>query len=83
MNLVERAKAIWKLFTSGSMTRTDKIILVLSLVYCLSPLDIIPDVVPVIGFLDDLVVVLAALRHFSRTPAVDDTGAIQVDAKVV
>lgn len=89
MSVVERAKAIWKLFTGGQMTKTDKLVLVLALVYCFSPLDIIPDVVPVVGFLDDLLVVLASVRHFSRRAAAEpsaparDDDMVQVDAKVV
>ena len=91
MKVVDRAKAIWNLFTSGAMTKMDKIVLVAALLYCLSPIDIIPDVVPVVGLLDDLLVVLASVRHFSRrasaesstAPKHDDDALIQVDAKVV
>ncbi len=87
MTLINRAKAIWKLFTGGGLDKTDKIVLVLALLYCLSPIDIVPDVVPIVGFLDDLVLVLAALRHISGKGAGkregDDANLVQVDAKVV
>lgn len=89
MSVVERAKAIWNLFTGGQMTKTDKLILIVALAYCFSPLDIIPDVIPVVGFLDDLLVVLASVRHFSRraasarTPPANEDAMVQVDAKVV
>lgn len=94
MSLAERAKQIWKLFTKGGMTKTDKIILVGALLYFLSPLDIVPDVVPIAGFIDDLLVVLLALRQVSNNkgehthsdPFNDGdvaAGAREVDAKTV
>ncbi len=42
MKLVERVKALWNLFTKGTMTKADKVILLLAVVYCLSPIDVIP-----------------------------------------
>lgn len=93
MTLAERAKLIWKLFTKGGMTRTDKIILVVALLYFLSPLDIVPDVIPVAGFMDDLLVVILALMQVSKgkantpspPPSGDDpaAGAKEVEAKTV
>jgi len=94
MSLAERAKLIWKLFTKGGMTKTDKIILVGALLYFLSPLDIIPDVIPIAGFLDDLLVVLLALRQVSNNKGEHSpsdpfaggdpaAGAKEVDAKTV
>ncbi|MCD8140559.1 MAG: DUF1232 domain-containing protein [Planctomycetaceae bacterium] len=68
MNLVERVKTLWKLFTGGGMTKADKIIMLIAVVYCLSPIDVIPDVVPMVGFLDDFLVILATLRHLSNKP---------------
>ncbi len=66
MDLSKRAKLLWDLFTKGGMTRTDKIILIVALLYCLSPIDIVPDVVPVVGWLDDLLVVLLSLRSVTN-----------------
>ncbi len=69
MNLVERVKTLWKLFTGGGMSKADKIIMLIAVVYCLSPIDVIPDVAPMVGFLDDFLVILATLRHLSNKPA--------------
>ena len=41
-----------------------KALLVLTLVYVVSPLDVIPDFIPVIGEMDDVVVVLSGLWLF-------------------
>ncbi len=87
MKLLDRAKAIWNLFAGGKSTNMDKIILVLALLYCLSPVDIIPDVVPIVGLLDDAAAVLAGLWHFSRRARAeaekDGDNAAEVDAKVI
>lgn len=37
-------------------------ILVLLLVYLLSPIDLVPDIIPVIGYADDAIIVALALR---------------------
>ena len=85
MKLVERVKALWNLFTKGTMTKAEKVILLLAVIYCLSPIDIIPDVAPMVGFLDDLVIILATLRHLSNKPEErqQDEQPVQVDAKVL
>ena len=43
-----------------------KALLVLTLVYVVSPLDVIPDFIPVIGEMDDVAVVLSGLWLFIR-----------------
>ncbi|MCC8109335.1 MAG: DUF1232 domain-containing protein [Planctomycetes bacterium] len=86
MDLAGRAKMLWDLFTKGGMTRTDKLVLVLALLYTLSPLDIIPDVIPIAGFLDDLIVVIMSLRHVTNKNAGSnekDDPSKPVDAKVI
>jgi len=36
------------------------LILILALIYILSPVDVIPDVIPVVGYVDDAVVAVGA-----------------------
>lgn len=81
--MIERAKAIWRLFSTGGLNKVDKWALVLALLYCLSPIDVIPDVIPFFGFLDDLLVVLMAVRRFSRRSAAEEPVAVPVEAKVL
>jgi len=38
-----------------------KILLILAIVYFLSPIDLIPDFIPVIGYLDDMIIVPALI----------------------
>ena len=50
--------------TLKSQPKWKKIIIVLlALIYVISPLDLIPDVIPVIGWLDDLGVLAWAARQ--------------------
>jgi uncharacterized membrane protein YkvA (DUF1232 family) len=45
------------------------------LVYLVSPLDLIPDVVPVIGAVDDLIISVVVLRWVGRRVGLDDLRA--------
>nr|WP_308296479.1 YkvA family protein [Rhizobacter sp. J219] len=49
--------ALWKLFKHPQTPRAAKVAAVLVLAYVLSPIDLIPDFIPVLGQLDDLVIV--------------------------
>ena len=60
------ARLYWRLFRDGRVSLLPKALLVLTLVYVVSPLDVIPDFVPVIGEMDDVAVVLAGLWLFVR-----------------
>jgi uncharacterized membrane protein YkvA (DUF1232 family) len=60
------ARLYWRLFRDGRVPILPKALVVLTLVYVVSPLDLVPDFVPVIGEMDDVVVVLAGLWLFVR-----------------
>jgi len=45
------------LYTDSRTPRVAKILLWVAIGYALSPIDLIPDFIPVIGYLDDLVIV--------------------------
>lgn len=49
--------ALWKLFRHPQTPRLPKAVALLVLAYALSPIDLIPDFIPVLGMLDDLVLV--------------------------
>ena len=54
----------WRLLWDRRVSIWPKALLLLSLLYVVSPVDLIPDVIPVIGELDDMVIVIAACRMF-------------------
>jgi len=63
-HLPQFVKLYWRLFRDARVSIWPKALLVLSFLYVLSPVDIIPDVIPFIGEVDDLVVVIVVCRLF-------------------
>jgi uncharacterized membrane protein YkvA (DUF1232 family) len=49
--------ALWKLLRHRDTPRVPKLVALLVLAYALSPIDLIPDFIPVLGQLDDLILV--------------------------
>jgi uncharacterized membrane protein YkvA (DUF1232 family) len=47
--------ALWKLFRHPDTPRAAKLVALLVLGYALSPIDLIPDFIPVLGLLDDVI----------------------------
>ena len=66
LHLPNFARLYWRLFRDWRVPILPKALLVLTLVYVVSPLDVIPDFIPVIGEMDDIVVVLSGLWLFIR-----------------
>ena len=62
--MVSNVRLSIRLLREPSVPLVRKLILVLVAVYFISPLDIIPDVLPVIGEIDDLAIGLLALQFF-------------------
>lgn len=55
-----------RLASDRSLPLAVRVALVALLVYLLSPIDLIPDVIPVLGYADDALVVAIALRFATR-----------------
>ena len=55
-----------RLSRDKSVSRITRIVLLALLVYLLSPVDLIPDFIPVLGYADDALVVAFALRLATR-----------------
>jgi uncharacterized membrane protein YkvA (DUF1232 family) len=55
--LATRLLALWKLVRHRDTPRAPKLIALVVLAYALSPIDLIPDFIPVIGLLDDIILV--------------------------
>jgi uncharacterized membrane protein YkvA (DUF1232 family) len=62
-------KLLYRLFKDSRVPKAEKALLVGAIVYVISPLDLIPDVIPFVGEVDDLYfVALTLLRLFNRAP---------------
>jgi uncharacterized membrane protein YkvA (DUF1232 family) len=62
MNIKERAKklksyipAVFLCLKDGDTPKTAKIFAVITVFYALSPIDLIPDFIPVLGYIDDII----------------------------
>ena len=64
--LPDLVRLVRRLATDRSLPRGVRVRLWLLLVYLLSPVDLVPDVVPLLGYADDVVVVALALRAVIR-----------------
>ncbi|MFN7926594.1 MAG: YkvA family protein [Blastocatellia bacterium] len=63
-------KLLYRLFKDSRVPTAEKAFLIGAIVYVISPIDLIPDVIPFIGEVDDLyLVALTILRLLNRTPA--------------
>ena len=54
---------VFKFLRSKQISKTKKFFFILALVYIFVPLDIIPDTIPVVGWLDDLGIAYLALTY--------------------
>jgi uncharacterized membrane protein YkvA (DUF1232 family) len=64
--LPDLVRLVRRLAADSSLSRGVRLRLWLLLGYLLSPVDLVPDVVPVLGYADDVVVVALAMRSVVR-----------------
>ncbi len=65
---------LYVLYLAAQHPRTPwytKILALLTIAYALSPVDLIPDFIPVLGYLDDLIIVPLGIRLCLRSLPVD------------
>ncbi len=55
---------VWRLMRDPRVPLLYKFIVPLALVYVVSPIDLIPDMIPIAGQIDDIGVLLLAMRFF-------------------
>jgi uncharacterized membrane protein YkvA (DUF1232 family) len=54
----------WKLLFDKTVPSENKGVLIAALAYVVSPIDLIPDMIPIAGWVDDLIVITVALNKF-------------------
>lgn len=65
--MLENLRLAWRLFWDRNVNASTKIIPLLAVLYVLSPIDILPDVIPALGVTDDVGVFILALDFFIRS----------------
>lgn len=60
---------IYDLLISGKLTKTDKAVIIGALLYFINPFDMIPDITPIVGFLDDMGIIGLVYRYLSNRSA--------------
>jgi uncharacterized membrane protein YkvA (DUF1232 family) len=63
-DIVRQARLAWRLMFDPRVPLWVKMIVPASLVYVISPVDFVPDVIPGLGQLDDLAVVVIGVKLF-------------------
>ncbi len=64
-------RLIRRLATDRTVSRRARVSVWLLLVYLASPIDVIPDFVPVVGYADDVILTAFVLRRFVRSAGWD------------
>ena len=75
LKLLSRARELYAYFQSGRVTRMEKALVLAALLYLISPVDVVPDWIPVAGLVDDLGVATFVLRYILKK--VDASQAIE------
>lgn len=65
-SLGSHARLAFRLVREPNVPVWLKAVLALPLLYVISPIDVLPDVIPIVGQLDDLGVIMLALEMFVR-----------------
>ena len=61
------ATMVRRLRRHPAVPKRAKLVLLVALLWLLSPIDLVPEVLPLIGALDDVVVIVLALRYAARS----------------
>lgn len=77
--LFAELRLAWRLMREPRVPALAKVLPALAVLYVLSPLDFIPDVVPVLGQIDDIGILLLSVKLFLRM-CPQDAASFHADA---
>ena len=79
MNLFNSFRIAWKLLWDGRVPMSAKIVPILTVLYVLSPIDILPDVFVGLGQLDDVALLLLGTQLFIAVSPKDIVARIRAE----
>jgi uncharacterized membrane protein YkvA (DUF1232 family) len=68
---IEQLRLSWALFTDSRVPVMTKLIPLIAIAYVISPIDLVPDLIPVLGQLDDLGILMTSLTMFNNMAPAD------------
>lgn len=75
--IIDRVRLAWRLLLDDRVPVLVKAVPVLAILYALWPIDLIPDLFPALGQLDDIAILLLALNWFIQASPADVVDAIR------
>lgn len=66
INFIKDVAALYKYMKDPSVSWYRKGIVVGALIYFITPLDVVPDLMPLVGYLDDLGVIVAVMKFLGN-----------------
>lgn len=69
--LIEQVRLSWALLLDSRVPWVLKLIPLGAVAYVISPIDVIPDIIPILGQLDDIGIIMTALRVFNSVAPAD------------
>jgi len=66
IRFANEVKALYRYMTDKYVPWYRKSIIVAALIYFISPIDAIPDIIPLVGYLDDLGVITAVIKYLGH-----------------
>lgn len=64
-------RLVRRLASDGTVPRRVRVVLLMLLAYLVSPIDLVPDFIPVLGYADDAIIVAVVLRFATRHAGAD------------
>ena len=66
IRFMKEVRALYRYMRDKNVPWYRKTVIVGALIYFISPIDLIPDFIPIIGYLDDLGVIMAAVKFLGK-----------------
>tara|TARA_B100001248_G_C27399360_1_gene468690 strand:- start:5179 stop:5517 length:339 start_codon:yes stop_codon:yes gene_type:complete len=63
---INELESLYDYLTSGKVSTKHKAIIIGTLIYFINPLDVVPDITPILGFADDFALVTFVFKYLAK-----------------